>query len=155
MNVDSRTGSILVFYDQMDHDIFLEFPPVYWSTMLDLWKEEKYKFREIFLLRRSHIWRLFLVLEIHDTSLKKSRIFKIHSIWRWSWQWNFCLGPVLEIVNSSVGFVYSVGSYLSIECMYRSRTRTKYKIQNNITKYKIQNKFTKYKIPLHRVYAQV
>ena len=78
LDVDSRSGSILVFYDQMDHDNFLEFPYVYWSTMLDLWKEEKYKFWEIFLLRRSHIWRLFLVLEIHDTSLKKSRILKIH-----------------------------------------------------------------------------
>jgi len=31
-------------------------------------------------------------------------------------------GPVLEILNSSVGFVYSVGSYLSIECMYRNRS---------------------------------
>ena len=32
----------------------------------------------------------------------------------------FFSGPVLEILNSSLGFVYSVGSYLSIECMYRS-----------------------------------
>ena len=35
-------------------------------------------------------------------------------------QISFASGPVLEILNSSVGFVYSVGSYLSIECMYRS-----------------------------------
>ena len=53
---------------------------------------------------------------------------------------------MLEIVNSSVGFVYSVGSYLSIECMYRSRTKYKinYKIQNKITKYKIKLQDTKY-----------
>ena len=45
-------------YDLVDHDI----PPVYWWSMWivdPLWKE-KYKFREIFLLRRSHIWHLFL-----------------------------------------------------------------------------------------------
>ena len=35
----------------------------------------------------------------------------------------FFSGPVLEILNSSLGFVYSVGSYLSIECMYRSQNQ--------------------------------
>ena len=37
--------------------------------------------------------------------------------------YSFFSGPVLEILNSSLGFVYSVGSYLSIECMYRSESK--------------------------------
>ena len=32
-------------------------------------------------------------------------------------------GPVLEIVNSSTGLVYSTGSYLSIECVYLNTSR--------------------------------
>ena len=32
-------------------------------------------------------------------------------------------GPVLEILNSSAGLVYSAGSYLSMECLYLNTSR--------------------------------
>jgi hypothetical protein len=32
-------------------------------------------------------------------------------------------GPVLEILNSSSGLVYSTGSYLSMECLYLNQSR--------------------------------
>ena len=31
------------------------------------------------------------------------------------------LGPVIEIKNSSEGFVYSAGSHITLECLYRYR----------------------------------
>ena len=30
-------------------------------------------------------------------------------------------GPVIEIRNSSEGFVYSAGSHINLDCIYRNR----------------------------------
>ena len=50
----------MFLYDLVDHDISSEFPPYIDEVCGSCEKKEKYKFWEIFSLRRSHIWHLFL-----------------------------------------------------------------------------------------------
>ena len=57
----------------------------------------------------------------------------------------FFSGPVLEILNSSLGFVYSVGSYLSIECMYRSQNQLGTKKEKEKKRNRLERKLCKNK----------
>ena len=46
------------------------------------------------------------------------------SLTKWcKWEISRTAGPVLEILNSSSGLVYSTGSYLSMECLYLNQSR--------------------------------
>ena len=47
---------------------------------------------------------------------------------RWYNNNYFVLGPIIEIKNSSEGFVYSAGSHIALQCVYRNKTKKEWEV---------------------------